>query len=154
MHAGRAVRRSLLVIAIAGLAGAHSTEFDPESPHPVIALITEWQDRDGRVEQRDENSNLGGTMRLGGQECLLKDGSVVRRVYGAERIVERHRHRYEVNNQYLDRLKQASRSIGCTLEEPFLQLAFLSLPVIPSLKLTDKGLVDVDQFKVIDVRAS
>jgi CTP synthase len=90
-----------------GLDGAHSTEFDPETPHPVIALITEWQDRDGRIEQRDESSNLGGTMRLGGQECMLVPGSVVSRVYGAERIVERHRHRYEVNNHYLPRLEAA-----------------------------------------------
>ncbi len=92
---------------LAGLAGAHSTEFDPDTPHPVIALITEWQDRDGRVEQRDAHSNLGGTMRLGGQECVLEPDSVVRRIYGQDRIMERHRHRYEVNNHYLPRLKAA-----------------------------------------------
>ena len=92
---------------MAGLAGAHSTEFDPDTPHPVIALITEWQDRDGRVEQRDAHSNLGGTMRLGGQECVLEPDSVVRRIYGQDRIMERHRHRYEVNNHYLPRLKAA-----------------------------------------------
>ena len=92
---------------MAGLVGAHSTEFDPDTPHPVIALITEWQDRDGRIERRDAQSDLGGTMRLGGQECLLEADSVVRRVYGQERIMERHRHRYEVNNHYLPRLKAA-----------------------------------------------
>ena len=97
---------------VVGLSGAHSTEFDADSPHPVIALITEWLDRDGRVEQRDENSNLGGTMRLGGQECLLKDGSEVRKVYGAERIVERHRHRYEVNNHYLPRIEAAGMRVS------------------------------------------
>ena len=101
---------------MAGLEGAHSTEFDPDTPHPVIALITEWQDRDGRVEQRDASSELGGTMRLGGQECLLEAESLARRIYGTERIVERHRHRYEVNDHYLaaDRGRRHSgeRQIG------------------------------------------
>jgi len=97
---------------IAGLEGAHSTEFDPDTPHPVIALITEWQDRDGRVEQRDASSELGGTMRLGGQECLLDAHSLARRFYGAEHIVERHRHRYEVNGHYLPRLKDAGLRVS------------------------------------------
>ena len=97
---------------VAGLVGAHSTEFDADSPHPVIALITEWQDRDGRVERRDAQSNLGGTMRLGGQECLLETDSVVRRIYGQERISERHRHRYEVNNHYLPRIKSAGLRVS------------------------------------------
>ena len=97
---------------VVGLEGAHSTEFDPDTPHPVIALITEWQERDGRVEHRDAHSDLGGTMRLGGQECLLRSGSEVREVYGTERIVERHRHRYEVNNHYLPRLEQAGLSVS------------------------------------------
>jgi len=97
---------------VVGLEGAHSTEFDSDTPHPVIALITEWQERDGRIEHRDANSDLGGTMRLGGQECLLKSGSEVREIYGTERIVERHRHRYEVNNHYLPRLEQAGLSVS------------------------------------------
>ena len=97
---------------LAGLAGAHSTEFDAETPHPVVALITEWQDRDGRVEHRNARSDLGGTMRLGGQECELKAGSLVRSIYGADRIVERHRHRYEVNNHYLPRLREAGMSVS------------------------------------------
>ena len=97
---------------VAGLDGAHSTEFDPDTPHPVIALITEWQDRDGRVERRDANSDLGGTMRLGGQECLLKPGSLAHEVYGVDRIVERHRHRYEVNNHYLPRIEQAGLRVS------------------------------------------
>jgi CTP synthase len=97
---------------IAGLDGAHSTEFEPDTPHPVIALITEWQERDGRIEHRDATSNLGGTMRLGGQECLLKAGSIARAVYGADRIVERHRHRYEVNNHYLPRLEAAGLRVS------------------------------------------
>ncbi len=92
---------------VVGLQGAHSTEFEPETPHPVIALITEWQDRDGRIERRDVQSELGGTMRLGSQECVLEKNSLTRRIYGAERINERHRHRYEVNNHYLPRLQEA-----------------------------------------------
>jgi CTP synthase len=97
---------------VAGLVGAHSTEFDPDTPHPVIALITEWQDRDGRVERRDTGSDLGGTMRLGGQECALEPDSTVRRIYGQERIMERHRHRYEVNNHYLPRIKAAGLRVS------------------------------------------
>ncbi len=97
---------------VVGLAGAHSTEFDPQTPHPVIALITEWQDSDGRVEQRSEKSDMGGTMRLGGQECVLEEGSVARKVYGAERISERHRHRYEVNNHYLTRIREAGLRVS------------------------------------------
>jgi CTP synthase len=78
----------------------------------VIALITEWQDRDGRVERRDVQSDLGGTMRLGGQECMLEAGSLASGIYGAERIVERHRHRYEVNNHYLPRLEEAGLRVS------------------------------------------
>jgi len=92
---------------VAGMEGAHSTEFEPDTKYPVIALISEWQDRSGKLEQRSETSDLGGTMRLGGQECLLLPGSLVHGIYGTDRIVERHRHRYEVNNGYLPRLKEA-----------------------------------------------
>ena len=97
---------------VVGLEHAHSTEFDPLTPHPVIALITEWQDRDGRIEQRDEKSNLGGTMRLGGQECVLEEGSAVRKIYGVLSISERHRHRYEANNHYLARIRQAGLRVS------------------------------------------
>jgi CTP synthase len=97
---------------VVGLDKAHSTEFDPQTPHPVIALITEWQDRDGRVEQRSEKSDLGGTMRLGAQACVLEEGSMVRKIYGVERISERHRHRYEVNNHYLERIRQAGLRVS------------------------------------------
>jgi len=90
---------------VCGLAGANSTEFDMDTPHPVIALITEWQDRDGRVERRDSDSNMGGTMRLGAQEAQIEAGSLARKIYGSDTINERHRHRYEVNNQYLQRIK-------------------------------------------------
>jgi CTP synthase len=97
---------------VVGLDGAHSTEFDPATMHPVIALITEWQDRDGKIEHRDSASDLGGTMRLGGQECMLKADTVVRDVYNADTIVERHRHRYEVNNHYLPRIEAAGLRVS------------------------------------------
>ncbi len=96
----------------AGLEGAHSTEFDPDTPYPVVALISEWRDASGRVEKRSGQSNLGGTMRLGGQECQLKPGSLAHEVYGADKVVERHRHRYEVNNAYLMRLEGSGLTIA------------------------------------------
>jgi CTP synthase len=89
---------------VAGLTGAHSSEFDRATPHPVIALITEWEDRQGLTERRSEASNLGGTMRLGAQECRLERGSLAHTVYGSDLIMERHRHRYEFNNGYMERL--------------------------------------------------
>ena len=97
---------------VLGLKGANSTEFDRNSPHPVIGLITEWTTSDGEVEKRDESSDLGGTMRLGAQECRLVPGSMARNIYGADVIVERHRHRYEVNNNYVDQLQKAGLKIG------------------------------------------
>jgi CTP synthase len=92
---------------VAGLAGAHSTEFQPKTPHPVIALITEWQDASGQVEQRSADSQIGGTMRLGGQQCRLAPDSLARQVYGQDVVSERHRHRYEFNNHYLASLESA-----------------------------------------------
>jgi len=96
----------------AGMEGAHSTEFNPDTPHPVIGLITEWRTREGKVETRDAKSDLGGSMRLGGQECSLQAGSLARKIYGADKITERHRHRYEVNNAYLPRLEQAGLQVS------------------------------------------
>jgi CTP synthase len=92
---------------VAGLEGAHSTEFNRATPHPVIALITEWQDQKGTVEARDDKSNLGGTMRLGAQEVRVSHGSLAHAIYGADVIRERHRHRYEFNNTYLQKLMNA-----------------------------------------------
>ncbi|WP_367605961.1 CTP synthase [Legionella sp. W05-934-2] len=86
------------------LASANSTEFDKTTPYPVIGLITEWMDEDGQKRFRDENSDLGGTMRLGAQMCQLHETSLARKIYGKDQIIERHRHRYEVNNKYLDAL--------------------------------------------------
>jgi len=97
---------------VAGMAGAHSTEFDTSTPYPVIALVTEWIAADGTVETRDESSNLGGTMRLGAQECRLIEGTRAREIYGKEVISERHRHRYEVNAGLLDKLVQAGMVVS------------------------------------------
>ncbi|MCG8609340.1 MAG: CTP synthase [Pseudomonadales bacterium] len=97
---------------VAGLEGAHSTEFNKQSDHPVVGLITEWVDADGSVETRTDKSDLGGTMRLGGQECRLIEGSKAHACYGKNTIVERHRHRYEVNNKYVERLKDAGLNIS------------------------------------------
>lgn len=89
---------------VAGLEGAHSTEFLPKSPHPVIGLITEWMEG-GELQTRDENSDLGGTMRLGGQQCRLQHDTLAYQMYQKDVITERHRHRYEFNNQYIERLE-------------------------------------------------
>lgn len=96
---------------VAGLGGANSTEFDPAAPHPVVALITEWQDREGKIEKRDHTSDLGGTMRKGAQRCPVKPGSHASQIYGNE-VNERHRHRYEVNNVYVSRLEEAGMVIS------------------------------------------
>jgi len=115
---------------VAGLEGAHSTEFDRATPHPVIALITQWRDETGQVERRDEQTDLGGSMRLGGQNCRLEPGSLARRVYGRPQIRERHRHRYEFNNGYLDRLKDAGlRFCGWSLDGRLVEM--IELPDHP-----------------------
>ncbi|NLD69106.1 MAG: CTP synthase [Limnobacter sp.] len=92
--------------SVAGLDGANSTEFDPDSPHPVVGLITEWRERDGSTARRDEDSDLGGTMRLGAQRCPIVPGTLSASIYG-ESVNERHRHRYEVNNRYVEHLEKA-----------------------------------------------
>ena len=97
---------------ICGLTGAHSSEMEPTTPHPVVALITEWQDADGSLEKRDAQSDLGGTMRLGAQTCHLVEGSLAQKVYGASEIRERHRHRYEINNNYVAQIEAAGLRVG------------------------------------------
>ena len=97
---------------VAKLDGANSTEFDLKTEHPIVALIDEWQDRDGQIEKRDIHANMGGTMRLGAQEVELMDGTLAKTIYGQQFIRERHRHRYEVNNFYLPQLQEAGLVIG------------------------------------------
>ncbi|MGJ3255079.1 MAG: CTP synthase [Alcanivorax sp.] len=96
---------------VAGIENAHSSELRPDTPDPVVGLITEWTTEDGRKEKRSRESDLGGTMRLGGQECILEAGSRAAECYGGTSIIERHRHRYEVNNNYLPQLEAAGLKI-------------------------------------------
>ena len=97
---------------VVGWEDANSTEFNPKTTHPVIGLITEWITPEGGIEKRDEGSDLGGSMRLGAQECRLEKDSKARDIYGQDVIVERHRHRYEVNNHFIDTLRQAGLKVG------------------------------------------
>ena len=111
---------------VVGLAGAHSTEFNPASAHPVIGLVTEWIDSTGRVERRDDKSDMGGTMRLGIQNCRLKAGSKSRALYNAETIAERHRHRYEFNNNYRKVLTEKGLDIvGVSEDEELVEMVEL-----------------------------
>ncbi len=97
---------------VAGFEDAQSTEFERDVTHPVIALITEWQTAEGGVEERDEASDLGGSMRLGSQECRIEHGTLASMIYGSDSIFERHRHRYEFNNRYLNTLRKAGMSFS------------------------------------------
>ena len=107
----------------AALAGAHSTEFDSRTAHPVIGLITEWQKEDGSVELRDQDSDLGGTMRLGSYPCVVDKGSLAYQVYGQTEVVERHRHRYEFNNNYKQALEVAGlRFSGMSIDKNLVEV--------------------------------
>jgi CTP synthase len=99
---------------VAGFGGAHSSEFNLDTPHPVIGLISEWQDEAGNIERRSKDSDLGGTMRLGGQTCKIVPGTLAHKVYHTDSVVERHRHRYEFNNHYRDDLIKAGLIISGT----------------------------------------
>jgi len=116
---------------VAGMAGAHSTEFDPDTPHPVVALVTEWLDREGAIERRDAKSNLGGTMRLGGQAGRLVPGTLAHGIYGADTIVERHRHRYEVNEVYVTPLQAAGLRVSGTSAKGKALCEMIELPDHP-----------------------
>lgn len=96
---------------VCGLGGANSTELDPNTPHPVVALLTEWKDRSGQVQHRDESSDLGGTMRLGRQEVPVAEGTLGHKIYG-DVVAERHRHRYEVNNSYVAQFEEKGMVIS------------------------------------------
>ena len=97
---------------VVGWKDAHSSEFTRETEHPVVGLITEWKDASGNTEVRDEDSDLGGTMRLGGQECVLAPESYTAKAYGKDVIVERHRHRYEVNSSLVPEIEKAGLRIA------------------------------------------
>jgi len=115
----------------AGLTGANSTEFDPHTPNPVIALINEWKDEDGTIKTRDENSDLGGTMRLGAQSSDVQPGTLAHSIYG-DVVTERHRHRYEANVQYLDKLREAGLVISAlTQREQLTEIVELPKTVHP-----------------------
>ncbi len=116
---------------VAGLKHANSTEFDPDTPHPVIALITEWKDADGTIQQRDASSDLGGTMRLGAQSSDVTPGTLAHSIYG-DVVTERHRHRYEANVNYLDRLRAAGLVISAlTQREQLTEIVELPQNVHP-----------------------
>ena len=109
------------------LKGANSTEFDSKTKHPIIALITEWNDISGKKEQRDKNSDLGGTMRLGGQVCKLKKSSKVFKMYKKHEIVERHRHRYEVNPKYVDQFSNSGLNlVGTSVDGKLIEMIEIS----------------------------
>ena len=111
---------------VCGLEGAHSTEMQADTPHPIIALITEWQTADGSVEQRSETSDLGGTMRLGAQPCRLVSGTRTREIYDVGEIFERHRHRYEVNSNYVAMLEDAGMKMsGWSLDDELVEIVEL-----------------------------
>jgi len=115
---------------VCGLKDANTTEIDPDTPHPVIGMITEWLDRSGKVEKRHEDSDLGGTMRLGGQRCRLREGSLARELYGQEIITERHRHRYEFNNHYRDEMQKHGMILsGMSMDETLVEM--IELPTHP-----------------------
>ena len=116
---------------VAGLADANSTEFDPDSPNPVIALITEWKDKDGTIQTRDHNSDMGGTMRLGAQSSDVAQGTIAHHIYG-DVVTERHRHRYEANVHFLDRLRAAGLVISAlTQREQLTEMVELPQSVHP-----------------------
>jgi len=116
---------------VAGLDGANSTEFEPDTAHPVIALIEEWQDRDGSIQKRSQSSDLGGTMRLGAQSSDVRPGTLAHQIYGPV-VTERHRHRYEANVNYLDRLQAAGLVISAlTQREKLTEMVELPQSVHP-----------------------
>ncbi|MEQ9394462.1 CTP synthase [Haliea sp.] len=115
---------------VCALEGANSTEMQADTPHPIVALITEWQNADGSTQQRDASSDLGGTMRLGAQTCYLESDSRVRQIYGADTVLERHRHRYEINNNYVDQLVSAGiRIAGWSADRALVEM--IELPQHP-----------------------
>ena len=116
--------------AVVGLQKANSTEFDPNTPYPVVGMVTEWQTADGQKELRDAHADKGGTMRLGGQLCDLVSGSLAEKLYGKNKIIERHRHRYEVNNKLVEKIEAAGMKISGRSEQDNL-VEMIELPDHP-----------------------
>jgi CTP synthase len=116
---------------VCGLTGAHSTELNRQTPHPVIAMITEWHDRDGSLQERNEASDLGGTMRLGAQVCYIEDGTLAKSIYGAGEVSERHRHRYEFNNNYTEQITRAGLVLSGFSRDGLVELIELPTSVHP-----------------------
>ena len=116
---------------VTGLPEANSTEFAPDTPDPVIALITEWQNRDGAVQKRAEDTDLGGTMRLGGQLCHLQSGTIAHSLYGGDQVTERHRHRYEFNNRYRDALTGSGMVVAGESDDQEPLVEIIELPGHP-----------------------
>jgi CTP synthase len=115
---------------VAGMTDANSTEFNPDTPYPVVALVTEWVNEVGQKEERSEKSDIGGTMRLGGQTCKLIQHSLAAQIYGSDEIIERHRHRYEVNNVLLPRIEAAGLVVsGRSLKDNLVEM--IELPTHP-----------------------
>jgi len=114
---------------VLGLEGANSTEFNRATPDPVIALITEWRDQSGQMLIRSEHSDLGGSMRLGGQASHIERGSLAHAIYGRDQIAERHRHRYEFNNGYLDRMRSAGLRFSAFSDDGLVEI--IELPSHP-----------------------
>jgi CTP synthase len=110
---------------VLGLEGANSTEFNRQTPDPIIALITEWRDRGGKTVVRDERSDLGGTMRLGAQPANVEAGTLAHLIYGSDRINERHRHRFEFNNLYLDQMQGAGLKVSAFSEDQLVEIVEL-----------------------------
>ena len=111
---------------LANLDDAQSTEFDKKTPHPVIALITEWQESSGSIEERNEQSDLGGSMRLGAQKINLTENSLIKKIYHKDSIQERHRHRYEFNNNYRDVMTEAGIIFSGTSVDDLVEVIELS----------------------------
>ena len=136
--------------SLAGLEGANSTEFDPDSEHPVVAMVHQWRNPDGTIEQRLSDGQIGGTMRLGAQDCVLEPGSLVHRVYGSEQIRERHRHRYEINNYYRERLAQCGLVVTGNSAATYLSEEEDEEPELRGIEPDDhfgRRLVEVVEFK-------
>ena len=111
----------------AQMKNANSTEFDQKTPYPVVALVSEWVEKEGAIEKRVQGDNLGGTMRLGGQLCYLKADTLARRLYGKERIIERHRHRYEVNDDWVGELEKKGLVVsGCSIDNRLVEMIELT----------------------------